>query len=76
MSTKIIVLFCLLITVLLITGLAEAQQPKKIPRIGFLSTAAPPGIPTNHSDKDFVTLVMWRDKISPLNIDLEKAYPG
>jgi len=45
MSTRILVLFCLLITVLLITGLAEAQQPKKIPRIGFLSTAAPPGIP-------------------------------
>jgi len=28
--------YCLLITVLLITGFAEAQQPKKIPRIGFL----------------------------------------
>jgi len=24
---------------------AEAQQPKKVPRIGFLSSAAPPGTP-------------------------------
>ena len=37
MATKIIVLFCLLITVLLITGHVVAQQPKKIPRIGFVS---------------------------------------
>jgi len=29
--------FCLLITVLLITGLVEAQQPKKVPRIGWLT---------------------------------------
>src|SRR5215467_8678614 len=30
--------FCLLMTVLLITGFAAAQQPKKIPRIGYLSS--------------------------------------
>jgi putative ABC transport system substrate-binding protein len=30
-----------LITVLLITGLAEAQQPKKVPRIGYLSAQEP-----------------------------------
>jgi putative ABC transport system substrate-binding protein len=29
-------LFCLLMTILLITGSAHAQQPKKIPRIGFM----------------------------------------
>src|SRR5215831_718753 len=33
--------FCLLITVLLMTGLGEAQQPGNIPRIGFLSQAPP-----------------------------------
>src|SRR4030095_2461011 len=32
-------LFCLLITVLLITGLAQAQQPKKVARLGYLSNA-------------------------------------
>jgi hypothetical protein len=32
-----IVHFCLLITVFLITGLAEAQQPKKVLRIRYLS---------------------------------------
>jgi putative ABC transport system substrate-binding protein len=42
MSARILVLSCLLITVLLITGLVEAQQPGKIFRIGFLddSTAS------------------------------------
>src|SRR4029450_6685254 len=40
MITKILSHFCLLITVLLITGLVEAQQPAKVPRIGFFSTAA------------------------------------
>src|SRR5262252_263715 len=36
MNARILVLFCLLITVLLITGSARTQQPKKIPRIGIL----------------------------------------
>jgi putative tryptophan/tyrosine transport system substrate-binding protein len=31
------ILVCLLLTVLLPTGFLEAQQPKKVPRIGFLS---------------------------------------
>ncbi len=40
MSTRIPLRFCLLITVLLITGLVEAQQPKKkIPRIGYLASS-------------------------------------
>src|SRR5262249_28539289 len=41
MSKRILVLLCLLITVLLITGFAEAQQPKKVPLIGFLSANSP-----------------------------------
>jgi putative ABC transport system substrate-binding protein len=41
MSARILVLSCLLITVLLITGLVEAQQPAKIPRIGFLIASSP-----------------------------------
>src|SRR6266511_4025210 len=32
-------LLCLLMTVLLITGLAQAQQPKKVSRLGYLSNA-------------------------------------
>jgi putative ABC transport system substrate-binding protein len=36
MNTRIPVIFCLLITVLLVTGFAQAQQPAKVPRIGFL----------------------------------------
>jgi putative ABC transport system substrate-binding protein len=40
MSKRTLVLFCLLITVLLITGLGEAQQPGKIPRIGYLNASS------------------------------------
>jgi len=36
MSRRIFVLFCLLITLLLITGFAQAQQSKRVPRIGIL----------------------------------------
>src|SRR5438552_1345547 len=39
MTRKILVLFCSLITVLLISGLAKAQQ-KKVPRIGVLSSGS------------------------------------
>jgi len=41
MSRRILVLFCLLIAVLLIAGSAEAQQPAKVPRIGFLGGVSP-----------------------------------
>ena len=40
MSARILGFNCLLITVLLITGFVDAQQPKKIPRVGFLSPSA------------------------------------
>jgi putative ABC transport system substrate-binding protein len=44
MRTKIFTLFCLLITVLLITGFAEAQQSMKMRRIGYLSFRASPNV--------------------------------
>ncbi len=43
MSRRVFVFICLLATVFLTTGsLAEAQQPKKVPRIGYLSPLLPP----------------------------------
>src|SRR5215467_1498103 len=42
MNMRILVLFYLLITVLLITGPAEAQQTKKVYRVGFLSPLESP----------------------------------
>jgi len=48
MNRRILVRYCLLIIVLLITGSAEAQEPKKISRIGFLSGRANPT--TNNPD--------------------------
>jgi putative tryptophan/tyrosine transport system substrate-binding protein len=38
-------LFCLLITVLLITSPTQAQQPAKIPRIGFIESSGSPSAP-------------------------------
>jgi putative ABC transport system substrate-binding protein len=40
MSTRILLRFSLLITVLLITGLVEAQQTRKVPRIAYLSSSS------------------------------------
>ena len=48
MSRRAVVFNCLLPTVLLLTvSLVEAQQPKKVPRIGYL--AADPQAPTRDS---------------------------
>jgi putative ABC transport system substrate-binding protein len=44
MSPKALVLFCSLITILLITGSAEAQQTGKIFRIGFLDGSTASGM--------------------------------
>jgi putative ABC transport system substrate-binding protein len=41
--SRSIVLFCLLMTVFLITGLVEAQEPRKVHRIGYLSGRSGPG---------------------------------
>src|SRR5262249_32211308 len=45
MITRSLALFCLLMTVFLITGFVEAQQPKKVPRIGFLLPSDEPNTP-------------------------------
>src|SRR5215813_10137695 len=37
----VIVFFCLLLPALLPTGFSDAQQPKNVPRIGYLSNADP-----------------------------------
>ncbi len=42
MIKRVFVFLCLLLTVLLPAGLIEAQQPEKIPRIGFLSRRSAP----------------------------------
>jgi putative tryptophan/tyrosine transport system substrate-binding protein len=47
MNRRAVVFNCLLLTVVLLTAcLVEAQQPKKVPRIGFLSALSPEGVPT------------------------------
>ena len=72
MSKRILVLFCLLIAVLLITGLAQAQQPKKVHRIGFL--LAPSRSSASESveafREGFESLVMWKVRISSSSTDM------
>ena len=58
MSARILVLSCLLITVLLITGLVDAQQTGKIARIGFLDDSTASNIA--------VRLDMFRQELSKL----------
>src|SRR6266496_3129987 len=42
MTRNIFAIICLLLTILLLTGFpAQAQQPTKIPRIGYLSGSSP-----------------------------------
>jgi putative ABC transport system substrate-binding protein len=43
MSPRVFAVLCLLPTVLLPTGVVGAQQPKNVPRIGYLSGATPEG---------------------------------
>jgi hypothetical protein len=73
MNTKMII--CLFAATLLPTvSTAEAQQPKKVPRIGFLG--APPVPPfrnaSKHSGKVCASLVMSRAKTSALSGDMQK----
>ena len=51
---------------------AEAQQPTKIPRIGYLAGASPSAIrpASRHSGRVCASLGMWRGKTLSLNIDL------
>ena len=63
----------LVVVVLLALGvIAQAQQPKKVPLIGFLG--GPSLVSINllrtRSDKDYANSVTLRDKVSPLNGDL------
>ena len=44
MTRNVLVFICLLPAVLLPAGLTGAQQPKKVPRIGFQSAASPSAI--------------------------------
>ena len=48
-----------------------AQQPKKVPRIGYLAgvvTHLLPGLQSKHSGEDYETSVISREKTSSLSI--------
>src|SRR4029453_18878281 len=72
MSTRIPVLYCLLITVLLITGLTEAQQTTKDARIGYLATRPSPG----PNDQAFEQGLRELGYVEGQNIFLERRWAG
>ena len=53
---------------------AEAQQPKKIPRIGILTGAIPydPGAASRHFGKGCANSATWRGKTSSLSSDMRR----
>ena len=71
MVMRFLVLACLPITVLLITGLAEAQQPKT-PRIGYVTSVALP-LPLSHCGKGCEISVISRGGILLLSSALAEA---
>ena len=72
---KAAVLSILVAVVLLALGvIAEAQQPAKIPRIGYLALGSLPVTHSapRHSGKVCASLGTWRGKISSLSIDTQR----
>ena len=64
----------ILVTFMLVfVHLAEAQQPKKLPRIGYLVTAGDPGNPDSH-DKAFRERLRDLGYIEGKNILIEYRY--
>ena len=67
MKAKILV-YALPALILAAIHLAEAQQRRKSHGSGYLIKCGSAwNSPTNHFDKDFVTLATWRARILPLN---------
>lgn len=69
MITKYFSYFCLLITVFPITGLAEAQQPKKVPHIGYVDAGSPAS--TGHRAQAFVQGLKTLGYVEGQNVTVE-----
>ena len=66
--------FCLLLTILLITGPAQAQQPRKVSRIGYLSNT---DAATDYARADGIRLALRElGYIEGQNIHTEYRYAG
>ena len=74
---RIFVLVCLLSTVFLPAVLTEAQQPTKVPRIGFLLLSPFPLWRTvsRHSARVCASLGTWRAKTLSLSGDMQRKSP-
>jgi putative ABC transport system substrate-binding protein len=69
MITKCVTNLCLLIIVLLITGLAEAQQAKRVPRIGYVDAGSPAS--TGHRAQAFVQGLKALGYVEGQNVTIE-----
>jgi hypothetical protein len=69
MRLKLLALLLLANAILASSHLAEAQQPGKLPRIGYLAGATPSGVrpAPRHSAKGCASLDTWRGKTLPLS---------
>jgi putative ABC transport system substrate-binding protein len=74
MTKRAFVLFCSLMTVLLITGLVEAQQSHKIPRIGYVDAGSP--ATTGHRAEAFVQGLRDLGYVEGQNILIEYRWAG
>ena len=72
MTIRTLILLLLLVTLSLITGSVDAQQPKKVPRIGYLSSFDA----ANESTRaEAIRLALrepatLRDRLSPSSTDM------
>jgi putative ABC transport system substrate-binding protein len=74
MTKRAFVLFCSLMTVLLITGLVEAQQSNKVPRIGYVDAGSP--ATTGHRAEAFVQGLRDLGYVEGQNILIEYRWAG
>ena len=67
------VLFALISLLLCTLPSAEAQQPTKVPRIGYLRCPLALNRPVSrHSGRVCASLVTWRGKTLSLSIDMQR----
>ena len=67
-------LFVIVVAFTVCGARAEAQQPTKVPRIGYLSATSPSTYrpASRHSDRVCATLATWREKTLSLSVDMQR----
>ena len=61
------------VVLLAVAVIAEAQQPKKVPRIGYLTVSFPVDLPVEAFRQGLRELGTWKEKTSSLSGDLRRG---